>query len=1032
MIEVRHAVAAALRAAAAQPGSVEFQRSSSIRKSATCAIALSFFGLGQAAQAQESGADTGPVADGNRSVEEVTVTGSRIRRTTDFNTPNPTTVVDDQYLRNLGIVNVGDAIKQLPSNLSTFSPTTTGNSSFFAGSTIANLRGLNPFFGSRTLTLLNNRRHVPTNQGDGVDLNFIPTLLIDRIDIVTGGASAAYGSGAISGVNNVFLNRKLEGGKIELDYGKTSEGDGDDVHAGLAWGSSLFDGRGHFVFGAEHQKSNRVNCFDARDWCREGVGFVTNGAPAAPPPDVNGVPQFAPIVPGMPEYFLASDLRANQSSTTGVFWNTGLQSDAAGTGTRPFNISSSPIATASFFSNGGVPGGDGESIYAFTSLRAPVNRDVAVATFDFEVNDNVTMTLDMSYGKVTTKTITPPNGTDANDTIAADNAFLTPALQSARDAAGGLFKKDWSSQIDGHTNFTTDVMRVAVGFDGRLGDTSWTWDTYYQYGESDREQFVNDNMHNVAYDFAIDAVRLNPADPNSQIVCRVTRDGVTNPLIDPRIADGCVPLNPFGTGSISQEAYQYAFGYLRENLNYKQQVLAANMSGDLFEGFGAGVVQGAVGLEYRIEQGRNISAEELPDYIRTDFSTQYGASFSGDVDVIEGFVETNVPVLKDKPGARLVELNLAARHSQYRNEGLEGTTGEKRTHDITTWKVSGIWDPADWLRFRASQSRDIRAANFRELYYGQRIPAGGLFGYSDFPINSDPAVWSLEGNVNLDPEKADTTTIGFVFTPQEGFAQGFQFAADWYSITIDNAITPADAFRVVEGCREDNIQEFCDLLVFGDPAEENPADPKSNIELLRAIAFNFREYKVKGVDITASHLHEFSNSTLNVRLIGTKMLEQIVQATATEPPGDIAGMTGTNNGFLADFQSSADFVANLSATWTRGPLSITGQVRYVSDGTMDYNGVGPDDPRFSVGNPDESYSDNTVPSYQVFNGSAAYTFEDLMGARSVQLFGVVDNIFDKTPPIATGPAFGAGNGGTNPIFFDTLGRSFRLGVRAEF
>src|SRR5688572_10088202 len=157
MIEVRHAVAAALRAAAAQSGSVGSHRFNGVRRSATCAIALSFFGLGHAAQAQESGPNAGAAADGNRTVEEVTVTGSRIRRTTDFNTPNPTTVVDDQYLQNLGIVNVGDAIKQLPSNLSTFQPTTTGNSSFFAGSTTANLRGLNPFFGSRTLTLVNNR-----------------------------------------------------------------------------------------------------------------------------------------------------------------------------------------------------------------------------------------------------------------------------------------------------------------------------------------------------------------------------------------------------------------------------------------------------------------------------------------------------------------------------------------------------------------------------------------------------------------------------------------------------------------------------------------------------------------------------------------------------------------------------------------------------------------------------------------------------------------------------------------------------------
>ena len=202
------------------------------RAQAAWAIALVGAGVGTLAHAQDASSGSDQSA-ASMQVEEITVTGSRIRRTTDFDTANPTTVVDSQYLQNLGIVNVGDAIRQLPANLSNNTPRTTGNANFFIGSTIANLRGLNPFFGSRTLTLVNNRRFVPTNQGDGVDLNFIPSIMIDRIDIVTGGASAAYGSGAISGVQNIFLSRKLEGGKAQVDYGMTGESDGDDKHVGL-------------------------------------------------------------------------------------------------------------------------------------------------------------------------------------------------------------------------------------------------------------------------------------------------------------------------------------------------------------------------------------------------------------------------------------------------------------------------------------------------------------------------------------------------------------------------------------------------------------------------------------------------------------------------------------------------------------------------------------------------------------------------------------------------------------------------------
>src|SRR5262245_3441870 len=249
---VRSAVASALRAAALQP------------RPAFLAVAMTL-GLAGPAFAQDQPADNSSA--GAQTLDEVTVTGSRIRRTTDFDTANPTTVVDASYLQNLGIVNVGAAITQLPSNISNNTPTTTGNANFFTGSTIANLRGLNPFFGSRTLTLINTRRFVPTNQGDGVDLNFIPSILIERVDSVTGGASAAYGSGAIAGVQNIFLNTKLEGGRVDADYQQSMHSDGKDKHVAAAFGHGFAGDRGHFVVGGEYEDMDAVGCINARDWC---------------------------------------------------------------------------------------------------------------------------------------------------------------------------------------------------------------------------------------------------------------------------------------------------------------------------------------------------------------------------------------------------------------------------------------------------------------------------------------------------------------------------------------------------------------------------------------------------------------------------------------------------------------------------------------------------------------------------------------------------------------------------------------------
>jgi len=211
------------------------------RLASAIALVLSGAAVATSAYAQQQGqqqgqqpaaADEGP----DRSLEEITVTGSRIRRD-DFSSAQPTTVMDNEYLKNLGIINLGQAMVSVPQNVNRNSPDANAGNNFFNGSTLANLRGLNPFFGTRTLTLVDSRRHVPTNQGDGVDLNFIPTILIDRLETVTGGASASYGSGAIGGVQNILLDRDYEGIKAEIDFGSSGEGDGDSTHYGFAFGT---------------------------------------------------------------------------------------------------------------------------------------------------------------------------------------------------------------------------------------------------------------------------------------------------------------------------------------------------------------------------------------------------------------------------------------------------------------------------------------------------------------------------------------------------------------------------------------------------------------------------------------------------------------------------------------------------------------------------------------------------------------------------------------------------------------------------
>ena len=352
----------------------------------------------------------------------------------------------------------------------------------------------------------------------------------------------------------------------------------------------------------------------------------------------------------------------------------------------------------------------------------------------------------------------------------ADNAFIQGNAPRGRCGPLAQFiNKDWTAQVDAHSEFTTDVKRAAVGLDGKFGESIWGWDGYYQYGLTNREQLVVDNRHLNAYNYALDSVLVGGVP-----TCRVSTPGGTagftaEQLV--RLRAGCVPINPFGTAAALGCREGYAFGNLDEKLRYEQQVLALNASGDVFEGFGAGPIQAAVGVEYRIEKGENIAAVPggTPDPVRQDYLIQYGESFSGNVDVTEGYVETNIPLLKDAPGAKRLDFDVAARLSHYKNEGGAGTTGQTRTHDLTTWKSSAIWDPVDWLQVpRQPLARRARGQFPRAVLRAEdqrRRPV--RFLRADRHPARDPCDWFLRGNTDLEPEKADTTTVGFVLTPKD-------------------------------------------------------------------------------------------------------------------------------------------------------------------------------------------------------------------------------------------------------------------------
>jgi outer membrane receptor protein involved in Fe transport len=1053
--------------------------------------------------------------------EEITVTGSRIRRD-DFSSAQPTTVMDSEYLQNLGVINLGQAMVGVPQNVNRNSPDANAGNNFFNGSTLANLRGLNPFFGTRTLTLVDSRRHVPTNQGDGVDLNFIPTILIDRLETVTGGASASYGSGAIGGVQNILLDRDYEGIKAEVDFGASGEGDGDSTHYGFAFGTAVGE-NGNFVVGIEGEDSDGIlKCSTARDWCGSNTGVIPNwqASTATGPrqliipglretwnsrPGVFWLPGPGAVA-GLPPFLLPSP-RATGANSGGVI--PGIQLNAAGNGLVDY----SPGVGGDGFFQGTALGGEGEGLFEDVVLRSPVDRLTSYVSFTQDINDNLGFFVEGSFGSA--ETDTEGGFTNIQYTcIQPDNAYIQPSQQGGSSALlnfvtanagafpclgsfgapvpgfpGGLpggvpFIKNWENQIDHGNSTTTDLKRLAVGFDGGFGDSTWTWDAYYQYGESDREQLVRDLVHANRYNYAMDTVLNGAGQPvcrsvaNPAVLTPVGVSNVTNQLgylvADPTLRLGCQPLNPFGTGAIPASSKAYAFGYIRENTVVEQDMVEFVASGDLSDGIGnAGAIRAAAGVSWRSEALDNIAAEELNPAVRKDFAIQYGETFAGEVEVLEYFAEIDVPFHEK------FAVNIAARQSEYENTAGRGTPdpGAVYKYDIGTWKVGAQWEVVPALGVRLSESHDIRAPNHRELYYGQVFTPGSFFGFIQPPFSSnpwtnttspDPVGATLFGGARngVLPEEADTTTIGFVIQPPES---NIRLALDYFQIELTNSIAPANLSITIQGCFQ-GIASYCDQITNGvrtpwqNPALDHNGAPTppldtsgqsvgprntipcpvqtaagfgcfTDIENYYAQTYNAGAYDVDGLDLTFDWLKELDNGSLSVRVLGTRTFSQLVNIVRNPlgqpPPTDIAGLVGSSVAFLSDYASAPDFAGNVVATWSRGDFSLTGQMRYIDDGKLDSARVGPEDAGYNPANPN-SVSYNSLDSYEVFSLSGTYNFE-LSGGTMMQLWASINNLTDEDPPLTGGGVgFSPGVGGTNPIFYDTAGRFLRVGLRMNF
>lgn len=673
------------------------------------------------------------------SVEDIVVTGSRIDRA-GFTAPTPTVRMTAEDLAVGARLNIASALNDLPQFRATQSPQTTSTNTGAGGAPV-DLRGLGV---SRTLVLIDGRRVSSEN-----DLNSIPTVLVKSADVVTGGASAAWGSGAVAGVVNVGLDRRFTGGKFGAEYGISAFDDAEQMRFEGAWGRGFADDRGHFVIGGEYLDNEgvipRVSRPNAGRWSQvstnDGTGNFIN------------VPNVG-----------FSNAAYGGLIMSGVLAGKAFNPDGS---LRDFNFGTK-VGTSTV-------GGEGPSNDDISPLITPQQRYATLASVTYDVSDTLRLTADVRHSKMWNTYTWFGDHDRGNLVVKRDNAFLPGAVGAAMDAAGektltiGRFNSDINfPKID----FERVTTQFTLAADGEFGD-SWRWGAYYSHGEFENNIDTPGFILSKEWGQAVDSV-ISPT--TGQAVCRVA-------LTDP--TSTCVPINLFGLGAPSQAAQDYVTGTPQQRSTTKLDTAGISLRGEPFA-LPAGDVSVAFGIEARKESiDQTVGALDAAKAFRS-FSF---SAMSGEFAVKEGFAEVLVPIVRDVPVFNNLQFNAAARVSDYDTSG-----------SIWSWKVGATNEFFPGFRGRITQSRDIRSANLSELY------TQSTTGYNTI---NDPqqkeSIYVLNnggGNPDLVPETADTFTVGLTYSPPS--IPGLNMSLDYYSIKIDDVITTIAPQDLVNRCFNGN------------------------------------------------------------------------------------------------------------------------------------------------------------------------------------------------------------------------------------
>ena len=925
-----------------------------------------------AGQAYAQQAAPAPASD-SQVVEAVTVTGSRITAIA-TNAPTPVTVVSTEQIQQTTPSSLPDGLNKLPIFQGSAIPTRSGDG---AGNQAQNVLALRGFGTQRTLVLIDGHRLTPSNANGTVDVDSIPQMLISRVDVVTGGASAVYGSDAVTGVVNFIIDKKFTGLKIEANAGISTYGDGQSYKFGIAGGAKVLGGRGHVLGSYQRRETDDVSNFD-RAYGRGVYTLTGSGTAAAPFTTSMNVRRGDSAFGGKITACTNSCSALNQQFISNGVLGPFLPGQTTGTGNQ--NV-----------------GGDGA--YArYTTALVAMRQDELYGRFDFDLTNDVQFYAQASYAKAYSGgwhfpvKLTPGNGQAS--TFYKNNPFLNAATRAALGDNGlsdatntfqmgtyiistGPKGLTGTRNVNEYTNFNT-------GLTGSIGQ--YHWDLTYTHGNNDLMVESRNNSNYQKQFAALDAVNVG-----GTVQCYAATQAATAAAYK-----GCVPLNAFGPTAISADAFDWFTDNTHQNVINKMDDVAGSFTGTAFHNW-AGPINFAVSGEARWNKytvwsdasptasvdctGLRICNAALPLWAQP-----VSANVSAKNNVWEVAGELAIPLLKDLPLIDSLDASLAGRYTDYSTSGA-----------VKTWKAGLDYRVNNSLRFRATTSRDIRAPTLNDLFQPLQ---GSVSGFVDLHTSTSNTVFNYSrGNPDLKPEIARTYTVGAVFTPS--FFPGFSASVDWYKISMDNAIGAVSAGNnTVQKLCEDSggSSQYCTLFERPGPfSDHSPANfPTKVFNLSLNTAFT----EIKGWDVELNYRFEALGGSWTTRVFGNYQPTNVSQAFPGAPFTTVSAPQSRVTGVLR--YEHENLAIGVQDRWLGGFSKIT--------------------------SPNQVWVD---PDVRPFN-SADLNVEYKLGKdKNTTAYVTIQNIANAKPEIV--PLAGS-IGLTFPVpgGQDIMGRYYTVGVRARF